>query len=111
MSGLLEKLLLQLGLIIVARLINGDKDTTELEAEIAATTDRDELEGIAVREAVNVVGVATNEETATLVGALVTAKNSDEIKAVINEPTNRKNLLTAIADAISGLFKALLGGD
>ena len=107
MDAKTSTLLFQLGLLLITKLVAGDKDTTALETEIAETKDEDAVKAIAIREALD--AVALDEPTAGIVSELVAAGDAKKVKEVILKPENRKGLLQSLADAIGALISALFG--
>ena len=109
MSTLLTTLLMQLGLVLIARAINSDEDTSELEAKIAATSTEEEVKELAIGEGVKVLTEVFDDPTAKLIAELVTAKDSETVKVAITKPEVRLNLLQSLAAMIGGFVDLLFG--
>jgi len=105
MNPLLAQLLIQLGAILIMRLIKSDDDTSALEAEIAATKTKEDVEAIAVREGLDVLTKAVDKPVAELIADLAETQKSGDVVKVVEK--HRVNILKILADFIGGLFKWL----
>ena len=104
-----EKLLMQIGLMLIVRAVNSDEDTTEIEAEIAAA-DKNDIKDIAIREGTKLVGEIVNDDVANIITDLAEVHTIEGVEDVINKPENKLNILQGLANLISGILKAVFGG-
>ncbi len=109
MNPVLTQALYQLGMILIFRLINSDKDTSELEAKIAAAATEEELKEIAIIEVVNNLVGDLGYPAAKIAVDLVNTGDTVDVVDIITKPENKLNILQGLANLVGNLLSALFG--
>lgn len=101
------RILAKLGFLVIADLIKGDEDSSELEDKIAKANTEEELKEIAADEAKKVLAAEIgDEEVASVITDLVMADSVERVKDVI---AKKEGVLKGLANLIGGLLKAIFG--
>ncbi len=106
-----KRFLLQLGMMTIVNLVNSDdKDTAELQAEIAAA-DEEDVKEIVEREGKKLADEVVGEDVLDeMISELAGTRTPEDVKVVTSQPKIKLNILQGLADFLGGLVKALFGG-
>ena len=100
-----EKILTQIGLVLLMRWLSGDKDSSAIETKIFNTTDKDEMLKLIVGEVV--ADVIKDKEldpySEKLISDLVATKGKLNLQDLVNKSETKASL----ADMIGNIFEAI----
>ena len=103
MGTIETQLVVQTGILLVKKLLESGRDTTELENELAQAETLDDVKKILMIE---VAGEVLDDIAASpVLEDLVKAKNSEEVKLVVAKPNFVEEIFGSISHLIMMLFR------
>ena len=107
----MEKILLQIGLVLLLRWLSGEKDSSKVEEKILATDDKDEMLEVIVcsviAEAIKDKGL--DAETEKIINDLVVTKDKTALTELINKPETKVSIIDAIGNILGAIFGIFAG--
>ena len=104
-----EKILTQIGLVLLMRWLSGDKDSSAIETKIFNTTDKDEMIKLVVGEVVADVikDKELDYDAEVIVESLLAVKDKAALEEFVNKSETKISMADAVGNILAGIFSFL----
>ncbi len=106
---MLEKILTQIGLVLLMRWLSGDKDSSAIETKIFNTTDKDEMIELVMGEVIADVikDKELDPDADAIIEGLLTVRDKPTLEEFVNKPETKLSMADAIGNILAGIFSFL----